>query len=140
MLAHALAEAACTHSQDWSQLFSHLARAAPLLWIIARPAEVAGVGPDRHPLFINGQKPALSIHNRAAATQRIAAFGLGLASAAFELFASHQLQPSQPHAQSAQGAAKQHHHRDQATGGHRVEFQDPPPAFATSHARLRHPQ
>ncbi len=83
MLAHALAEAASTHAQDWSQLFSHLTRAAPLLRLIARPAEIAGVGPNRDPLFVDGEEPALTIHDRAAAPQGIAPFGLGLASAAF---------------------------------------------------------
>ena len=117
MLAHALAEAASTHAQDRSQLFSHLTGAAPLLRPIARPAEIAGVGPNGHPLFVDGEKPALAIHDRAAAPQGVAPFRLGLSSAAFQLFASHQLQPSQPHAQPAQGGAQQHHHRDQAAEG-----------------------
>ena len=59
------------------------------------------MGPDSDPFFINGEQATLAINNRAAPTKGIAAFSLGLASARFQLFTGHQLQPRQPESQAA---------------------------------------
>ena len=88
------------YAQQRRQFQGHLPRGAPLAGVIPWEAEIAGVGPNNYPLFINGQQPAAAINNAAPAAEGILFLCLHLAGLGLQATALHHLQPGEPEGES----------------------------------------